>query len=182
MINCRQSNEDFLELKVLHSRWSKPGLELCGQVQVKAKPSTRCRPLPPNLIAVQRRASSELKLSPDELNDVLEKLYLRGSITYPRTETTLYPAYFDTDAQMDFLRCVARIDTRRGSTIGSFVEHASLLLNGSYASPRRDGIDAGDHEPTRPLSWTQHQGIPWRGIEYQVHWVSNYVTQSCLFF
>eukprot|EP00930_Biecheleria_cincta_P058391 TRINITY_DN44229_c0_g1_i1.p1 TRINITY_DN44229_c0_g1~~TRINITY_DN44229_c0_g1_i1.p1 ORF type:complete len:1016 (+),score=142.62 TRINITY_DN44229_c0_g1_i1:158-3205(+) len=161
-----QSNEDFLELKVLHSRWSEPGLELCGQVQVKAKPSTRCRPLPPNLIAVQRRASSELKLSPDEVNDVLEKLYLRGYITYPRSETTMYPAYFDEHAQMEFLRCIARFERRRDST--GFVEHALLLLNGSYASPRRDGIDSGDHEPIRPLSWSQNQRIPLWGVEYQV--------------
>lgn len=52
-------------------------------------------PVPLNTVELERRASLYLNLRPKEALDLAEKLYQHGYISYPRTETTIYPPTLD---------------------------------------------------------------------------------------
>ena len=48
-------------------------------------------PVPLNTVELERRASLYLNLRPKETLDIAERLYQLGYISYPRTDTTIYP-------------------------------------------------------------------------------------------
>ncbi|MEM4411425.1 MAG: DNA topoisomerase [Thermofilum sp.] len=52
-------------------------------------------PVPLNTVELERRASLYLNIRPKEALDLAEKLYQYGYISYPRTETTIYPPTLD---------------------------------------------------------------------------------------
>ena len=58
--------------------------------EVKKKPTKKFRPYPLNTIEAQKLISRKLRISPAQSMQVMEKLYNRGFLSYPRTETTKY--------------------------------------------------------------------------------------------
>merc|ERR1719424_319188 len=78
-------------------------------------------------------------MDPQRTLAVAEKLYLSGLTTYPRTETTRYPAStnFEEVAQ----------EHSQHKTWGSWCRY---LLQGNMQEPRQ-GKDAGDHPPITPV-------------------------------
>jgi DNA topoisomerase-3 len=48
------------------------------------------RPQPLNTIEAQKLISKKLHISPAQSMEIMEKLYNRGFLSYPRTETTKY--------------------------------------------------------------------------------------------
>ena len=95
-----------------------------------SKVSEKCaRPLPPNLLAVQRAASRELKLSAKRVEEILERLYLQRTITYPRTETTVYPKWFDTEEQYRCLNIALPNKKRLQHTISVWDLQAGQTIN-----------------------------------------------------
>lgn len=62
---------------------------------VVTKEQTKPRPLALNTVELMRASSSGLNLGPHYAMQIAEKLYTQGYISYPRTETTSYPANFD---------------------------------------------------------------------------------------
>uniref|UniRef100_A0A7J3X6Q5 DNA topoisomerase n=1 Tax=Thermofilum pendens TaxID=2269 RepID=A0A7J3X6Q5_THEPE len=48
-------------------------------------------PVPLNTVELERRASLYLNIRPKETLDIAERLYQLGYISYPRTDTTIYP-------------------------------------------------------------------------------------------
>ena len=64
-------------------------------IDVESKECSKKRPLPLNTTDMLRAASAGLGMSPHQTMNVAEHLYTRGFISYPRTETTSYPASFD---------------------------------------------------------------------------------------
>lgn len=101
--------------------------------------------LPPvamNTFELMRRASSYLKFSPYETIMLAERLYSRGYITYPRTETTKHPFSFDHKKTLRALK----ENTIEGSTIDTI----NSLLKVSSINPL-SGVDRGDHPPIVPL-------------------------------
>eukprot|EP00747_Dinoflagellata_sp_TGD_P203842 gnl/TRDRNA2_/TRDRNA2_77473_c0_seq1.p1 gnl/TRDRNA2_/TRDRNA2_77473_c0~~gnl/TRDRNA2_/TRDRNA2_77473_c0_seq1.p1 ORF type:complete len:624 (+),score=121.94 gnl/TRDRNA2_/TRDRNA2_77473_c0_seq1:129-1874(+) len=71
-----------------------------------------------------------------------EKLYLKGILSYPRTETTKYPQGFDVDA---VLRTIESPAASWASTAARVAE--------VHVAPREDGVDYGDHPPIMPVKW-----------------------------
>jgi DNA topoisomerase III len=70
--------------------------DICSEVKlvkvtkVEQAPTYKKRPLPLNTVEAQKLISRQLKISPAKCMDIMEKLYNRGFISYPRTETNIY--------------------------------------------------------------------------------------------
>lgn len=56
---------------------------------------TKYKPYPLNTIEYQKHATFKLKLTSAKAMEIAEKLYNQGIISYPRTETELYPETMD---------------------------------------------------------------------------------------
>ncbi|KAL0366648.1 UNVERIFIED_CONTAM: DNA topoisomerase 3-beta [Sesamum radiatum] len=85
-------------------------------------------------------ASSALGFGPQLAMQLAERLYTQGFISYPRTESTAYPASFDYKGTLGALA--------RNPVWGDYVQQ---LLSDGYHKPR-SGTDAGDHPPITPMS------------------------------
>ena len=117
---------------------------------IKETAGCRKRPLPMNTVEMLKLASKVLGMGPKECTVYAERLYLKGYISYPRTESSAYPEHYD------ILWCLERGVTSRGTV----EKHASNPQWGSYVSdliakglkvPRR-GVDMGDHPPITPVA------------------------------
>ncbi|XP_055640990.1 DNA topoisomerase 3-beta [Toxorhynchites rutilus septentrionalis] len=123
---------------------------------VSSKETFRSRPQALNTVELMRAASAGLGIGPHTTMQIAEKLYTRGYISYPRTETTQYPANFD-------LRGVVKL-LQHSSDFG---EEAKLLI-GDMNSARK-GTDVGDHPPITPMklaSRNELDGDTWRVYDY----------------
>lgn len=58
---------------------------------VKTKPKSKWRPLPMDTVELEKLSSRKLKISAKETMKIAEKLYTSGLISYPRTETNIFP-------------------------------------------------------------------------------------------
>lgn len=56
-------------------------------MKVQTCPKSKWRPLPLNTIELQKLASRKLHISSSRLMEIAEKLYNKGFVSYPRTET-----------------------------------------------------------------------------------------------
>ena len=59
--------------------------------ECKSKPKNKWRPLPLNTVELEKQGSRKLRLSAKTIMSVAEKLYTQGLISYPRTETNIFP-------------------------------------------------------------------------------------------
>ncbi|XP_055342263.1 uncharacterized protein LOC129590861 [Paramacrobiotus metropolitanus] len=108
-------------------------------MDVTAEEKRKLRPVALNTVQLLRMASSYLKISPSEVMETAERLYMDGFISYPRTETTQYPASFDR---------LSSLSNLKGNN-----EFSSTIDQLMYDMPdtRRTGKDVGDHPPIIPL-------------------------------
>lgn len=51
---------------------------------------TKFKPFPLNTVEAQKLISKKLRISPEQAMNHMEKLYNKGFLSYPRTETTQY--------------------------------------------------------------------------------------------
>jgi DNA topoisomerase III len=85
-------------------------------------------------------ASKTFGMSAHDTMHIAEHLYLRGFITYPRTESTTYSSNFNFD----------EILTQHAAH-PDWGYYASALLRGEGLSKPKKGVDAGDHPPITPV-------------------------------
>lgn len=64
-------------------------------VNVTKKPKNKWRPQAMDTIELEKLGSRKLKLSAKETMTIAEKLYTKGIISYPRTETNQYSKEID---------------------------------------------------------------------------------------
>lgn len=95
-------------------------------------------PVPLNTIEFESRASSFLNIRPKEALAIAEKLYQYGYISYPRTETNIYPPTIN-------LRALASMFTS-WEDVGWYV---SKILSKGF-SPTRGREDDKAHPPIHP--------------------------------
>ena len=105
-------------------------------------------PEPLNTVELERRASKFLDVRPREAMDVAEDLYQEGLISYPRTETTIYPPTLD-------LIEIARSFSKH-SVYGRYVR--GLLSRGDIA-PRQGREDDKAHPPIVPLKSVEREYV-----------------------
>eukprot|EP00920_Eleutheroschizon_duboscqi_P012971 GHVT01030767.1.p1 GENE.GHVT01030767.1~~GHVT01030767.1.p1 ORF type:complete len:759 (-),score=151.53 GHVT01030767.1:1712-3988(-) len=106
---------------------------------VSEKMESLVRPQALNTVAMLKLASQKLSMGPQQAMHTAERLYLSGFITYPRTETSQYPASFDLKAT---------VNAQRPHPIWG--SEATKLLQAGLNTPRA-GTDVGDHPPITPV-------------------------------
>ena len=109
-------------------------------VRVDAKERKRRRPLPLSTVELQKRLSSHARLSAARSMDVAEKLYQRGLISYPRTETDRYKEGTDMQQLLQNLTALP----------GDCGAYAQRLLTGGFVYPGDGGHDDQAHPPIHP--------------------------------
>lgn len=158
--------EPFWGIKVMHERdgiqvnfnWSRHRLfdrmsvvilyERClaartaKVTKVQEKPTKKWKPLPLTTVELQKMATRFLRMSGQQAMTVAEKLYNKGFISYPRTETDRF------DKGMD-LRALVRKQTQ-DNRWGSF---AQALVDGAFQQPRQGRHDDKAHPPIHPITY-----------------------------
>ncbi|KAL3318443.1 DNA topoisomerase 3-alpha [Cichlidogyrus casuarinus] len=122
-------------------------------LDVTQRPKTKFRPVAMDTIELEMLSSRKLRLSAKETMSIAEKLYTRGLISYPRTETNIFPKDFNLT---DLVR-VQSSDNRWKS----FAEN--LLSSG--VKPRNGKKSDQAHPPIHPLK----SGSDLQGNEARVY-------------
>eukprot|EP01064_Diplonema_japonicum_P013567 TRINITY_DN2110_c0_g1_i1.p1 TRINITY_DN2110_c0_g1~~TRINITY_DN2110_c0_g1_i1.p1 ORF type:complete len:859 (+),score=191.97 TRINITY_DN2110_c0_g1_i1:37-2613(+) len=124
---------------------------------VNTKRDAKARPGALNTVELLKIASKTLGMSPHHTMQTAERLYTSGYVSYPRTESTMYPPSFDL---MGVLR-----DQQSNSRWG---DHVKALIDRGLTRPKT-GTDMGDHPPItpmRPASEGSLGGDEWRLYDY----------------
>jgi DNA topoisomerase-3 len=96
--------------------------------------------LPLNTVEAQKLISTKLKISPAKCMEIMESLYNKGFISYPRTETNIYNPTID-------LKAITR-------ELVHFDEFVPRLLNFDeklWVGPRKGNKDDKAHPPIHPV-------------------------------
>ena len=103
-------------------------------------------PIPLDTIELERRASRFLNIRPKAALDIAEELYRHGYISYPRTETTIYPP------TLNLKQILLEL------THGEHGDYSKALLSMSIKPTRGDSND-GAHPPIYPTRGAMRQEI-----------------------
>jgi len=122
---------------------------------VKKKDRTMSPPAPFNTTAFLAAASS-IKLQPSRAMNIAESLYMRGLISYPRVDNTVYP---DSLSMRVILESIAGADV-----IGPLAKE--LLKRGQF-KPTRGKKFATDHPPIHPTDSASKEKL--KGPEWRVY-------------
>ncbi|KAK8847387.1 hypothetical protein IAR55_005245 [Kwoniella newhampshirensis] len=158
-VAIRRQDEDG-EVQLVDLKWRRNHLfdqdfaaVLCEQCQnnpqatvtkVETKPTTKWKPLPLTTVELQQSGSRLLRLAPKRVLDIAEKLYQKGILSYPRTETDQY------DPQFDFNSLI-----QKQTHDNQWGQYAQKLLDGSFQKPRNGKKNDKAHPPIHP---TAHAG------------------------
>ena len=115
--------------------------------RVEKHQKLKYRPPPLETVELQKRCSRWLRMSSQQTMNVAERLYQRGFLSYPRTETNRFPAGLD-------LRNL--INMHRGSQ--QWGGYATRLLNqNGYRTPTNGNKDDKAHPPIHPTKFVQSE-------------------------
>ncbi|XP_071943827.1 DNA topoisomerase 3-alpha-like [Antedon mediterranea] len=158
--------EVFYKIRVMHQRdedkvefnWKRHRLfdrlacqvlfEVCVEnplakvIDVRSRDKSKWRPTPMNTVELEKLASRKLKISPKETMKIAEKLYTKGFISYPRTETNIFPK------ELDLIPLIQ--EQTQDRQWGGFA--AELLRSGP--TPRRGKDTDNAHPPIHPTKYT----------------------------
>ncbi|BFZ55863.1 DNA topoisomerase [Savitreella phatthalungensis] len=137
------------------------------------KPKSKWRPLPLTTVELQRQGTRFLRMSSAAIMAHAEKLYQRGFLSYPRTETDQF------DHGIDLRALVRKQESDRDW--GTYVR---FLLDGDpasgrpagFRSPRRGTHNDGAHPPIHPIAHVTRDACE----SYDQWQVYNYVTRRFL--
>lgn len=118
-------------------------------IDIKSKPTTKFRPLPLTTVELQKNCARYLKINAKQSLDAAEKLYQKGFISYPRTETDMFPD------KMDLKGIVKKLAPSEQSNRNEWADYADSLLieNGlnDFQFPRSGSRDDKAHPPIHPI-------------------------------
>lgn len=110
------------------------------KVQTKAK--SKWRPLPLTTVELQMQGSRFLRMNSHEVMAVAEKLYQKGFISYPRTETDQFARDFDLHALI-----------RKQVQHQDWGQYAQGLVDGAFRQPRSGRNNDQAHPPIHPVNF-----------------------------
>lgn len=115
-----------------------------GEARVTAvsqKETYKRRPVPLNTTEAQKLISRKLGISPAKSMEAMEKLYTRGLLSYPRTDTNKY------GPNIPLKSLVANFEA--DLKVGEFA--GKLLKGGAWGGPRSGSKDDKAHPPIHPV-------------------------------
>ena len=110
--------------------------------KVQRKPRSKWRPLPLTTVELQMQGSRFLRMNSHEVMAVAEKLYQKGFISYPRTETDQFPRDFDLQALI-----------RKQVQHPDWGQYAQGLTDGAFRQPRSGRNNDQAHPPIHPVNF-----------------------------
>lgn len=135
-------------------------LTLCGPnprptvKSVDRKPATRQRPYAMDTIALEKLGSRKLHLTAKRVMASAEKLYTQGFISYPRTETNMFPADFD---------LAGLVQAQVGQPAWGAFAQSVLQQQPNGPNPRNGRKSDAAHPPIHPLKkatrWARAGGV-----------------------
>ncbi|PLW57729.1 hypothetical protein PCANC_01400 [Puccinia coronata f. sp. avenae] len=109
---------------------------------VNIKPAVKWKPLPLTTVELQKAGSRLLHLTPKAVLDIAEKLYQKGLVSYPRTETDQF------DREFDFMGLIEK--QMNDPQWGDF---ATRLKDGDgFQTPRNGKKNDKAHPPIHPTA------------------------------
>ncbi|XP_019397469.1 PREDICTED: DNA topoisomerase 3-alpha [Crocodylus porosus] len=159
--------EAFYKIKVTHKRedaivdfsWKRNRLfnhtaclvlyQMCMEdpvatvVTIDSKPKSKWRPLPLDTVELEKLASRKLKINAKETMRMAEKLYTQGYISYPRTETNMFPKELSLSALVQ--------QQTQDQHWGAF---AQRILDQGGPTPRNGSKTDQAHPPIHPTKYT----------------------------
>ncbi|XP_058093481.1 DNA topoisomerase 3-beta isoform X2 [Magnolia sinica] len=137
---------------------------------ISAKEECKSRPSGLNTVNMLKVASSALGLGPQTAMQIAERLYTQGFISYPRTESTAYPASFDFGGTLS---------VQLNNPVWG--DDVRTLLANRFHKPRT-GTDAGDHPPITPMRLATEDMLgndAWRLYQYITQHFIGTVSPDC---
>ncbi|KAJ8345175.1 hypothetical protein SKAU_G00293680 [Synaphobranchus kaupii] len=127
-------------------------------VGVTSKPKSKWRPLPLDTVELEKLVSRKLKISAKETMKIAEKLYTQGFISYPRTETNMFP---------NSLNLTPLVEQQTQD--GDWGQFARGILERGGPTPRNGNKSDQAHPPIHPTKYTNSlQGNERRLYEFIV--------------
>ncbi|KAG2735808.1 hypothetical protein G9P44_002022 [Scheffersomyces stipitis] len=109
---------------------------------VESKRTTNWRPLPLTTVELQKDCARFFRMSAKAALDAAERLYNKGFLSYPRTETDSFPA------TMDFAGVIAK---QTGD--GRWGAYANSLMANGHEMPRNGSHDDKAHPAIHPVNY-----------------------------
>jgi DNA topoisomerase-3 len=110
--------------------------------KVQQKPTSKWKPLPLTTLEFQKMATKYLRMSGHEAMETAEKLYQKGFISYPRTETDQF------DKEINLRALVRKQEQDR-----QWGEFATNLGDGAFQQPRNGRHNDKAHPPIHPVTY-----------------------------
>ncbi|XP_017884787.1 DNA topoisomerase 3-alpha [Ceratina calcarata] len=129
--------------------------------KITVKPKNKWRPLPLDTVELEKQCSRKLRMSAKQAMKIAEKLYTQGLISYPRTETNIFPKELNLTPLVN--------EQVNDSSWGNFAQR--LLQNG--LTPRQGKKSDQAHPPIHPIKYSNTL----HGDEAEVY---NYVVRHFL--
>lgn len=127
-------------------------------ISVTSKPKSKWRPLPLDTVELEKLASRKLRISAKETMKIAEKLYTQGFISYPRTETNMFPQNLNLTPLVE--------QQTQDNEWGNF---AQRILDSGGPTPRNGNKSDQAHPPIHPTKYTNSlQGNEKRLYEFIV--------------
>jgi DNA topoisomerase IA len=119
---------------------------------ISKNPKIKYRPIPLNTVEMQKLVSRKLKISSHVTMDVAEKLYQKGYISYPRTETQKYA-----NSQIPYLKRILN-DLGRGTGY-EWCDYAKKISEEKFFRPRDGKLDDKSHPPIHPVKFVESESL-----------------------
>ncbi|XP_075848428.1 DNA topoisomerase 3-alpha isoform X1 [Microtus pennsylvanicus] len=112
-------------------------------VEVRSKPKSKWRPQALDTVELEKLASRKLRINAKETMRIAEKLYTQGYISYPRTETNIFPKDLNLAALVE--------QQTQDPHWGAFAQN---ILERGGPTPRNGNKSDQAHPPIHPTKYT----------------------------